>query len=65
MIKHNAKNVVFAHNHPHSTLMPSAADKNTTKKLAEILKGIDVAVADHIIVAGNRFYSMAEMGFIF
>ena len=45
--------------------MPSAADKNTTKKLAEILKGIDVAVADHIIVAGNRFYSMAEMGFIF
>ena len=65
VIKHNAKNVVFAHNHPHSTLMPSAADKNTTKKLAEILKGIDVVVADHIIVAGNRFYSMAEMGFIF
>ena len=65
VIKRNAKNVVFAHNHPNGTLVPSAADKSTTKRLIEILKGIDVYTIDHIIVSGSRYYSMAEMGFIF
>lgn len=64
VIKHHAKNVIFAHNHPNSTVMPSAADKNTTKRLIEILNSIDVTTIDHIIVSGHRFYSMAEMGFI-
>lgn len=65
VIKHKAKTVIFAHNHPHGTLMPSVSDKEATRQLVEVLKGIDVTVLDHIIVSGNRFYSMAEMGFIF
>lgn len=65
IIKHHAKTVVFAHNHPHGTLMPSLADKDLTKRLAETLSRIDVVTLDHIIVSGNRFYSMAETGFIF
>lgn len=65
VIKHNAKTVIFAHNHPHGTLMPSVSDKEATRQLTEILKTIDVTVLDHIIVSGNRFYSMAEMGFTF
>lgn len=65
VIRHNAKTVVFAHNHPNGSLMPSLADKSVTKRLTEILSRIDVVTIDHIIVAGNRFYSMAETGFIF
>ncbi len=65
VLKHHAKYVIFAHNHPNGTLSPSAADKNTTKRLAEILRDIDVVALDHIIVSGSRFYSMAHMGFIF
>lgn len=65
VVKHNAKTVILAHNHPHGSLYPSLADKETTSKLIEVLKGIDVTVLDHIIVSENRFYSMAEMGFIF
>jgi len=65
VIKHNAKTVIFAHNHPHGTLMPSVSDKDATRQLTELLRGIDVTVLDHIIVSENRFYSMAEMGFTF
>ncbi len=65
VLKHNAKTVIFAHNHPSGSLAPSAADKATTKRLVEMLKEIDVVTLDHIIVSGNRFYSMKNMGFIF
>lgn len=65
VVKHNAKHVVFAHNHPNDSLTPSAADKETTRKLADLLRAMDVVVLDHIIVAGSRFYSLAESGFTF
>lgn len=65
VIKHNAKNVIFAHNHPNGSLTPSSSDKEATKKLVEVLKAIDVVTLDHIIVSDERYYSMAEMGFIF
>ena len=65
IVKHNAKTVIFAHNHPNGSLYPSAADKEVTAKLIEVLKGIDVTVLDHVIVSENRYYSMAEMGFTF
>lgn len=64
-LKHNAVNVVLAHNHPGGTLAPSVADKETTDTLARVLKGIGINVLDHIIVSGNRYFSMQEMGFRF
>ncbi len=65
VLKHRAKTVIFVHNHPHGTLLPSVSDKETTRQLTDLLKRIDVTVLDHIIVSENRFYSMAEMGFTF
>ena len=64
-LKHKATKVVFAHNHPSGTLAPSLADKNATEALVKVLKGIGIEVLDHIIVSGNRYFSMAEMGFKF
>jgi len=64
-LKHNATTVVFAHNHPGGTLAPSVADKEATLELVRILKGIGIDVLDHIIVSGNRYFSMSQMGFIF
>lgn len=63
-LKHNAKNVVFAHNHPGGTLAPSIADKEATRVLIQVLEGIGIDVLDHIIVSGNRYFSMSQMGFI-
>lgn len=64
-LEHNAINVVFAHNHPGGTLMPSVSDKNATEILINVLKGIGIEVLDHIIVSGARYFSMKEMGFMF
>ena len=64
-LKHKATKVVFAHNHPSGTLAPSVADKNATEALVKVLKGIGIEVLDHIIVSGNRYFSMSEMGFKF
>ncbi len=64
-LKHNAINVVFAHNHPNGTLTPSLADKEATEALTKILNGIGIEVLDHIIVSGTRYFSMKQMGFKF
>lgn len=64
-LQHNAKTVAFAHNHPGGTIRPSAEDRRATQILVEVLNSIDVTVIDHIIVAGDRYYSMSEAGTIF
>ncbi len=65
VIKHNAKNVVLAHNHPNGTFLPSDTDKNATKIISDVLSSIGVKTIDHIIVAQNRYFSLAESGFTF
>lgn len=62
-LRRKAVNVVFAHNHPGGTLAPSVADKQATEILVKILKSIGINVLDHIIVSGDGYFSMAEMGF--
>ncbi len=63
-LKHKATKVVLAHNHPNGTLAPSVADKKSTEVLINVLGGIGIEVLDHIIVSGNRYFSMKEMGFL-
>jgi DNA repair protein RadC len=58
----NATHVILAHNHSPSKTTPSQDDLATTDKLKAALEAIDVALADHIIVFGDQFYSMREHG---
>jgi len=60
----NAAAVIFAHNHPSGVAEPSAADRMLTDTLRGALAQIDVAVLDHVIVAGNRCVSFAERGWL-
>ncbi|MBR7164294.1 MAG: DNA repair protein RadC [Clostridia bacterium] len=60
VLKHNAQNVILAHNHPNGSVFPSDEDIAATKQLITALDAIDVRVIDHIIVSGNQYYSMAE-----
>jgi len=60
----NAAGVIFAHNHPSGVCEPSAADRLLTDTLRRALEQIDVAVLDHLIVAGNRCTSFAERGWL-
>ncbi len=63
-LRNNAAKVVFAHNHPGGSLMPSADDKLLTNSLSAMLHSIGVGLVDHIIVAHGRFTSMSEQGLI-
>lgn len=60
-----AQGVVPCHNHPSKQAFPSQADISTTKKAVAAGELLDIAVLDHIIVAGgNSYYSFADQGMI-
>jgi len=61
-LKHNAAAVILSHNHPSGHPEPSQADKTLTARLKEALGLVDVRTLDHIIVAGNKRVSFAELG---
>jgi len=59
-LRHQANSVILAHNHPGGTIAPSQADIQVTKRVVTALEGISIHVADHIIVAGERYFSFIE-----
>lgn len=61
-LQHNASFVIFYHNHPTGTKMPSPGDKELTKILFDILRVVDVHVYDHMIVAGDDVTSFKDLG---
>lgn len=60
-IKHNATQVILAHNHPSGDTTPSMDDFATTKNINVALKNIGVSLLDHIIVSQNGYSSMRSM----
>jgi DNA repair protein RadC len=61
-IEYNASGLILSHNHPSGNLTPSDADIKLTKKIREAALLIDVTLLDHLIISGNRFYSLADEG---
>jgi DNA repair protein RadC len=60
----NAAAVILAHNHPSGVTQPSAADRELTLRLKEILKVVDIRILDHFIVGDGQSYSFAEHGLL-
>lgn len=60
----NAAALVLAHPHPSGSPEPSQADELITQRLKEALALVDIAVLDHVIVAGGETVSMAERGML-
>jgi len=56
----NAVHVTIAHNHPSGETSPSAEDINLTITLRELLNLFSVDLHDHIIIAGDRYFSLRE-----
>lgn len=63
-LRHNAAACILSHNHPSGAPQPSRADEALTNTLKAALALVDVRVLDHIIVAGAKSVSMAEMGLV-
>ena len=61
-LNYNAHSVLLCHNHPGGTCAPSPEDISSTLQLQQLLNGVGILVLDHIIVAGDRTYSMIQHG---
>lgn len=61
-LRHKAHSVILAHNHPSGRAKPTTADHRVTEKLVSAFNAIDIAVRDHIIVAGEDWHSFTRAG---
>ena len=55
-----ASSVILVHNHPSGNRFPGEADRNQTAALKNALNVFDIALLDHIIVAGNKYFSFSD-----
>ncbi len=53
-------NVIIAHNHPTGVCIPSLDDVKTTKIVQDYLRGIDVTLHAHILVAEGKYCVVDE-----
>ena len=61
-LKNKAASVVLSHNHPEGIALPSREDEMMTKKVGEALRLIGMELLDHVIVAGEQYFSMRDSG---
>lgn len=59
-VRHRAVAVVVAHNHPSGVVTPSAEDLETTELLRLSGEVLGIPLIDHLVVAGDRFWSVAQ-----
>lgn len=57
-----ASYVIITHNHPSGIAKPSKEDVHITDVLYKAFRMVDIRMLDHIIIAGNSFYSFREDG---
>ncbi|MDR3132977.1 MAG: DNA repair protein RadC [Prevotellaceae bacterium] len=55
-----ASGIILVHNHPSGSANPSSEDLLLTGKVQQAAALLDIQFHDHIIIAGNDFYSFAE-----
>lgn len=59
-IETDATRLIVLHNHPSGSLSPSSQDIKITKELDKALELLDITLLDHIIIAGDSYYSFAD-----
>ena len=58
----SATAIVLSHNHPSGNPRPSEDDRRLTQKLMAACKLMDISFVDHIVFAGDRYYSFRDHG---
>lgn len=59
-----ASSLILVHNHPSGNASPGENDKIQTKILKEAAALFDIALVDHLIIAGDGYFSFADDGII-
>lgn len=57
-----ASGIILVHNHPSGNAEPSASDVHLTSELKKFGAYIDVQILDHLILAGDNYFSFADEG---
>ncbi|MDG1518311.1 MAG: DNA repair protein RadC [Flavobacteriales bacterium] len=57
---HLASSVILVHNHPSGNLKPSPQDHKVTQKIKSACELLEINLLDHLIIAGNSYYSFAD-----
>lgn len=63
-IADRAASIVFVHNHPSGSLVPSEEDIFVTNRLLNAGKLLGITVVDHIIIGRDGYYSFYSKGLI-
>lgn len=63
-LEDNASAIILCHNHPSGLVKPSTNDNLVTRKCVESGKFLELPVLDHLIVAGEKYFSYADEGLL-
>lgn len=63
-IEHHATRLILVHNHPSGSPRPSQQDINLTQKIKHGALLLDLKLTDHVIVAGDRYFSFLDEGML-
>ena len=64
VVAFGARAMVMVHNHTNGDPRPSEIDLAMTRRLATALDAIDARLVDHVVLAGDRYASMRDMGLL-
>jgi len=63
-LKKQAVHIVLLHNHPSGLSIPSGADNEVTKRIAECGLMLGIPLSDHIVIGDHNYYSYREAGLL-
>ncbi len=63
-IENHATRIILVHNHPSGSPRPSQQDINLTQKIKHGGQLLEIKLTDHVIVAGDRYFSFLDEGLL-
>lgn len=63
-LKHRAVSVIIAHNHPGGVAEPSDNDDKITEQIKNALQTVGISLQDHMIIAGDEYFSYRQTGYL-
>jgi DNA repair protein RadC len=63
-LKHRAISVIIAHNHPGGLAEPSDNDDKITEQIKNALETVGISLQDHLVIAGDKYFSYRQTGYL-
>jgi DNA repair protein RadC len=63
-LKYRAISVIIAHNHPGGIAEPSDNDDKITEQIKNALQTVNINLQDHMIIAGDEYFSYRQTGYL-